>query len=78
MLRMVEVAVRGTWRSVDHPRHVATSNPVLIAELKLGYAIVSTQYNEQMAPLVRLSLHVGPTRSALFAESIGTFVPSSS
>ncbi|MEP7102783.1 MAG: GNAT family N-acetyltransferase [Burkholderiales bacterium] len=78
MLCAVEHAVRELGGLSISSHHVATNNAVLIAKLKLGYAITGTEYDEQMGLLVSLKLHLAPGRRALFAERTGTLVPPAS
>jgi hypothetical protein len=74
-MREVEVIVRQRGGIAISSQHVATNNAVLIAKLKLGYVIAGTEYVDQMGLLVRLVLHLEPSRQALFAERTGMLTP---
>jgi len=75
LMREVEAAVRERGGIAISSQHVATNTAVLIAKLKLGYVIAGTEYVEQMGLLVRLVLHLDPTRRALYAERTGMLTP---
>ena len=75
LMREVEAIVRERGGIAISSQHVATNNAVLIAKLKLGYVIAGTEYVDQMGLLVRLVLHLEPSRLALFAERTGMLVP---
>jgi GNAT superfamily N-acetyltransferase len=75
LLGTIEQAVRERGGLLISSQHVATNNAVLIAKLKLGYAIAGVEYVEQMGLLVRLVLQLTPERRALFAARTGTLRP---
>ncbi len=51
--------------------HHAANADVLIAKLKLGYAVVGTEFSEKMGVLVKLSKQLEPSRHAVFAARSG-------
>lgn len=71
LLHAVEKAVRERGGIAISSQHVATNNPVLIAKLRLGYVIAGVEFVEPMGLLVRLLLHLEPSRAALYRERTG-------